>query len=123
MAQAMRKENKRRWVPTATHVLKSSAIRRGTRVLGQLDRAKQKPWASANSRHPRSDAGSELLEDADVMKGFGKTRRAGPNSDLDPRAELNNPLRRDQEVIWRADGVTHHKSVNSFLPQRHFRLQ
>jgi Protein of unknown function (DUF2795) len=61
---------------------------------------------------------------ADVMKGFGKAQWAEPKPlDFDPGTELDDTLRRDQEVIRGADGVAHHEGVDPFLPQRHLGLQ
>src|SRR5438477_2504616 len=49
--------------------------------------------------------------------------RLSKSSDFDSGAELDNTLRRDQEVIRCGDGIAHHEGINSFLPQRHLGLQ
>src|SRR5947209_19766774 len=59
---------------------------------------------------------------ADIMKASINTLNRGSPSDFDSGAELNHPLRWDQEVIRRADGIAHHESIDPFLPQGHFRL-
>lgn len=61
---------------------------------------------------------------AGVMKVLARRSEPEPKPlDFDPGTELDDTLRRNQEVIRGADRITHHEGIDSFLPQRHFGLQ
>jgi hypothetical protein len=75
--------------------------------------------AEQHAVHQRAGDDRQVL----ALQRQGPLRPSGTGSDFDSGAELHNPLRRDQEVIRRADGVAHHERVNPFLPERHLGLQ